>query len=111
MGRIRENKGCLTRLWESAQPNNTNERTQTGGNTAGRNQATMDYFDEQQRQCEAHRARQLEIDATEARRLEQVRAAKERGELYDWQAWDANKTVHATVLVVIGQQIMLGVPQ
>lgn len=90
---------------------NHNERTQRGGNTTGRNQATMDHFDEQRRQCEAHKARQLESDATEARRLEQVRAAKERGKLYDWQAWHTNKTVHETVLVVIGQEIMLGVPQ
>ena len=88
-----------------------NERTQTGGNTAGRNQATMAHFSEQRRQCEAHKARQLEIDATEARRLEEVRAAKERGKLYEWQARDAKKPVHATVIVLAGEQIMLGVPE
>ena len=46
------------------------------------NQATMDNFDEQRRQCKAHKARQLEIYATEARRLAQVRGAKELHKLY-----------------------------
>jgi len=112
MGRTRENTGCLaaaTKWATRAQTNLPNKRTPRGGNTTGMNQETMDRFEEQRRKCEAHEAREVEIDATEARRLEQVRAAKADGKLYDWQAWDANKAVHATVPVAVGQILLLGI--
>ena len=112
MGRTRENSGCLAAAarWATrAQTNLRNKRTPRGANTTGIHQETTDNFDEQRRQCEEHNARQVEIDATEGRRLEQVREAKRNGQLYDWQAWDAHKAVHATVPVAVGRKILLGI--
>jgi len=89
MGRTRENTGCLAAAarWATrAQTNLRNKPTPKGETTTGMNQETIDHFDEQRRQCEANKARQVEIDATEDRRLEQVREAKRDGKLYNCRA-------------------------
>lgn len=90
--------------WAIAPTNLSNCEKRVDMNQA-MNEATLRYFDEQRRECNAHKARQLEIDAAEVRRLEHVRASRENGKLYDWHAWDARKMVHPLVPIVVGQKI------